>query len=188
MFVWVLGCVTLAAVLVSFLIKGRPVFGKAKRTPAMDMKEQVLRNRYFRSIRKGDFARPLARVYSQMDLALIQSLFTARNIASQSLFEITNNMRTGIGVCGYNDIWLVVLNSEYLKAKQTMREYIRNRCRTPVASGSKLRNVFEALLFGWAANPVYRVPELMKLGDADLSNRNRFKRAKTIVRGWGMKS
>ena len=182
MFVWMLGSMTVVAVVVVYLISGRERFGRTRETSDTEMREHVLSNRYFRSIKRGDFARPLARAYSQMDMTLIRSLFTARNIASQTLFEITNNMRTGVGICGYNDIWVVVLNSEYLRAKQTMQEYIKARSRTTVPGGSKLRNVFELLLFGWAANPSYTIPELLRLVDTDTGTRSRHRQVRPLVK------
>jgi hypothetical protein len=168
MFVWLLGLATVAAILIGLLVNKSKLSRKLTRVPPMDMRQQVLENKYFRSIARGDFARPLARVYSQMDMALIESIFSSRNIAFQSLFGLTNNLRTGLGIRGYNDMLLVVLNSEYHRAKETMLEYLDKRrlvCNV-VPGKTRLRNAIETLLFGWAANSSYRLPELLPLRDA----------------------
>ena len=167
MFVTLLASVTAAGLLASYFLGEKRKRKCLSANSMSDMKQRVLTNRYFRSIRKGDFARPLARVYSQMDMAVIESILAARNIASQRLFSITNNMRTGIGICGYNDILLVVLNTEYCQAREIMLDYLRGRrsVSTHVPAITRLRNVAEALLFGWAANADYRLPELLRLGE-----------------------
>ena len=167
MFVTLLVSVTAAGLLTSYFLGEKQKRKSLSANSTSDMKQRVLTNRYFRNIRKGDFARPLARVYSQMDMAVIESILAARNIASQRLFSITNNMRTGIGIRGYNDILIVVLNTEYCQAREIMLDYLRGRrsVSTHVRTITRLRNVAEALLFGWAANADYRLPELLRLGE-----------------------
>ena len=169
MFVTLLGAVTAVGVLLSYFLGKKPSPKRFATVSTLEMKQQILDTRYFRNIQRGDFARPLARVYSQMDMALIESIFSARNIASQKLFAITNNMRTGLGICGYNDIWLVVLNTEYQRARETMLNYIRVRKKVckKIPEITMLRNVVEGLLFRWAANADYRIPELLQIGELE---------------------
>jgi hypothetical protein len=179
MFVWLLGLATVAGIFTSLLVTKSKRSRKLDRVPPMDMKQRVLENKYFRSISRGDFARPLARVYSQMDMALIESVFSRRNIAFQSLFGLTNNVRTGLGIRGYNDMLLVVLNSEYYRAKETMLEYLGKRqlIWNVIPRKTRLRNAIEVLLFGWAANSSYRLPELLPLRDVNDGKRVRSIRA-----------
>jgi hypothetical protein len=190
MFVTLLVVVAVVGLLLSYFLGRKPSPKRFIAVSLIEMKQQILDTRYFRNIQRGDFARPLARVYSQMDMALIESILSARNIASQRLFTITNNMRTGLGICGYNDIWLIVLNTEYYRAREVMLDYIRGRkkvCRK-VPEKTRLRNVVEALLFRWAANADYRLPELLRIGELEggvamrTGGRRRYSRAR--LRAW----
>ena len=139
--------------------------GISHRVSRRELAERKLTNTYYRSISKGDLPRPLARVYSQMDMALILSLLSATNIAAQTLFAITNKVRTGLGVRGYNDCYVMVLNTQYHRASVVLADYLRRRrsVSSSVRGRTRLRNMAEVLLLGWAVNSQYLPPEL--LGD-----------------------
>jgi hypothetical protein len=99
-----------------------------------------------------------------MDLSLLQSIFSSKNITTNILYENTNNVRTGMAISGYNDTVIMVLTSDYKMAKLILFDYIKNRKSNTakIKTRTKVRNVFETLMAGAFANPNDQLPELIE--------------------------
>jgi hypothetical protein len=154
-------CTALAA---SYLSRRANVKKKARPISAAEKKAKRLEEKYFAASGNGDAPKPLARVYSQMDLSLLQSIFSSKNITTNILFGNTNNVRTGMAISGYNDTIIMVLTSDYKMAKMLLLDYIRNRKSSTSAlrTSTKVRNVVETLVAGAFANPNDQIPELIE--------------------------
>ena len=155
----------LAVVVFGLLVSYAPRRRRSSRVKELsgdDLRERKLLNQYDRRVDKGEPSRLLARVYSQMDMALILSILSSRNIVGSTVFGITNNLRNGMGIQGYNDTWLLVLNNSYDRAREIVCDYVRRRKRTSgnVRGKTRLRNAIETLLFRWAVNGDYRLPDM----------------------------
>jgi hypothetical protein len=174
LFLVLLTAVALLGLLVSYAPRRRRS-STVKELSSDDLRKRKLHNQYDRRVDKGEPSRLLARVYSQMDMALILSILSSRNIVGRTVFGITNNLRNGLGIQGYNDTWLVVLNNDYDRAREIVRDYTRRRKRTSgnVRGKTRLRNAIEALLFRWAVNGDYRLPDMTSETDTEYGSRAR---------------
>ena len=177
LFLTLILAVAAAGLLITYVL-GHRTSHKRKELSRDELREMKLQNQYDRRIRNGEMSRLLARVYSQIDMALILSILSSKNIVAKAEFGITNNMRNGIGIQGYNDIWLVVLNNDYDRAKEIMLDYVsrRKKINGNIPGRARLRNVFEGLLFKWAVNPDSRLPEMTAGNGSEYLSRLRLKR------------
>ena len=142
--------------------------GKRRRPKSdLDRKEEQLEDRFYKAVQNGEATCNLARIYSQMDIALLQSLLSSTGISTQILYGNTNNMRMGMAIPGYNDTIMVVLQKDFHRAREILVEYIENRKNDApsVSKGTKVRNVAETLLAGAFANPNDQLPELIDSED-----------------------
>jgi hypothetical protein len=148
----------------SYLTRRASSKKKATQITALDKKAKRLEDRYFKAAAKGDTPIRLARVYSQMDLSLLQSIFSSKNITTNILYGNTNNVRTGMAISGYNDTVIMVLTSDYEAAKLILFDYIKNRKNntSKIKTRTKVRNVIETLMAGAFANPNDQLPEVIE--------------------------
>lgn len=169
-FLGLIAAVAAAGLLISQIVALRSRIPTATRPSKLGLQQMKLLNQFNRRINRGESLRLLARVYSQMDVSLIQSILASIRVIARVEFGITNNMRTGLGIEGYNDIWLFVLQNDYSKSREVMIEYLK--CRERICGSinrkTRLRNIAEALLLGWAVNMDYRSPELLACKGNDI--------------------
>ncbi len=155
----------LVAVILFRLFSSRR-FPRETRTPIseLDQREKALEEKFYASLRNGDKARNLARVYSQMDLALLKSILSSMEIAFFVSNQNMNNLRTGVAVQGFNDTILVVLDSDYTSARDIVADYIINRKQSAsrATAATKFRNIAETALSGLFMNPNDKLPELLE--------------------------
>jgi len=157
-----LAAAILAAILFRLLFKKKT--DSNEKASEIDQREKDLEERFYAAIRNGDRPRNIARIYSQMDLALLRSILSSKNITSFASNQNMNNLRTGAAIQGYNDTVLVVLESDYANAKDILIDYIDNRKKSSgkASAATKLRNITETALAGAFMNPNERLPELME--------------------------
>jgi hypothetical protein len=126
-----------------------------------------LREKFHNSLAAGSETRRVARVYSQVDLSLLKSLLDSRHIPNDLLFANANNLRTGVGIPGWNDSVIVVREADYPAAREVAEDYVAS-LRVGAAGvqdkprlGTVVRNLAEAAVAMNPVNPGSRLPEIL---------------------------
>jgi len=159
---FILGCIFLATIVALYSLKN--LFRKRRTAPSVSgLADKKLCNIYSRAIRKGVRPKNLARVFSQIDTALIISLLSAAGIPAEILYPRMNNLRMGVAIAGYNDSYIRVLYPDHLRASELVGIYIKKRVANGyIPMGSRFLNLVEYLVTGILVNPRVPTPELLE--------------------------
>jgi hypothetical protein len=132
-------------------------------TDSIDRAQDELREKYRGGIADGNVTVKVARVYSQMDLAMLKSLLDARGIPSDLLFGAMNSLQAGLGVPGYNDAVVSVLERDAHAAREVVADYVESLVKgaEAPAAGTVVRNIAELVVGETFVNPGARRPEVL---------------------------
>jgi hypothetical protein len=144
----------------------RMIFGPRKAAQedpeiaAVEKERADLREAFYSATQAGEKTRDLVRIYSQTDIAAIESLLASEGIAIMQLTPHRNILRTEVQIPGLNDCVFVVLERDYAKAIEILKDY-NESMKTEAESTSASTAAEEDATGATPDNPTVRKPELL---------------------------
>ena len=143
----------------------RMIFGPRKAAQAdpeisaVEKERDDLKEAFYSAIQAGEKTRDLVRIYSQADIATIESLLASEGIAIMQLTSHMNVLQTEVQMPGLNDCVFVVLERDYTKAIEILKDY--NEGMKSEAESTSASTGSEGDSTGAPDSPTVRKPELL---------------------------
>jgi len=117
-----------------------------------DIESIEMEKLFFDRISNGSTGLRIASIYNQYDIMFIKSLFQSEQIPYYFEFENTAKIRTGLPIENYNNSILNILEEDYEDAILVLQEYKKRKSEYCNSKTDRIRNIAEAVIFGWAIN------------------------------------
>jgi hypothetical protein len=155
--------VVVVGFIVWLLSRPRKASSTDKEVDSIDQDRARLMDTFYDATANGESIRNVARIYSQTDIAAIESLLASEGIAMMQMNSNMNVLRTGVPIQGLNDCVFVVLRRDYEKARAILQDYISDMREKEQVSGAGtiIRNIAETAIGGVLVNSGVGRPEIL---------------------------